>query len=83
VKKPSSSSELRDNSKASLQVKDQDLNKLYRICLDFPELNTALLFPQQTAFTTTEELLMALKGKKVVSLDISSAFFIIPINQKE
>ncbi|MEI7489024.1 MAG: reverse transcriptase domain-containing protein, partial [Chryseobacterium sp.] len=59
------------------------MSKLYRICLDFRELNTVLQFPNQTAFTTVDEILMKLKGKKVVSLDISSAFFIIPIKEED
>ena len=59
------------------------MSKLNRICLDFRELNEVLEFPQQTSFTTIDEILMKLKGKKVVSLDISSAFFIIPIQEKD
>ncbi len=41
------------------------MSKLYRICLDFRELNEVLEFPQQTSFTTKDEILMKLKGKKV------------------
>ncbi|MFN9908796.1 MAG: hypothetical protein ACK56F_22155, partial [bacterium] len=77
VKKPTSANESRDNTKASYQTGEQNMSKLYRICLDFRELNEVLEFPQQTSFTTIDEILMKLKGKKVISLDISSAFFII------
>jgi hypothetical protein len=59
------------------------VSKLFRICLDFRELNEVLEFTQQTSFTTIDEILMKLKGKKVISLDISSAFFIIPIQEKD
>ena len=83
VKKPTSANESRDNTKASYQTGEQNMSKLYRICLDFRELNEVLEFPQQTSFTTIDEIVMKLKGKKVISLDISSAFFIIPIKEKD
>ncbi len=56
---------------------------LYRICLDFRELNTCLEFPQQTSFTTADEIIFKLRNKVVVSMDISSAFFIIPIREED
>jgi hypothetical protein len=51
--------------------------------LDFCELNKILIFPQQSQFTTLDSLLYNLKEKVVVSLDISSSFFIIPIAEKD
>ena len=59
------------------------MSKLYRLCLDFRELNSILDFPQQTQFTTIDDFLHTLKGKVCVSLDISSSFFIIPIAEED
>ena len=63
-----------------------DKNKkvdLFRICLDFRELNNVLVFPKQVQFVNLESLLYKLKNKVVVSMDISSAFFIIPIRKED
>ena len=83
VPKPASSEELRQNTKAEQLTGQQNKSQLYRICLDFRELNTILDFPQQTQFTTLDNFLHTLKNKVVVSLDISSAFFIIPIAEED
>ena len=80
VPKPSDKSELRENTKASQLTGDQHTSKLYRLCLDFRELNDILIFPQNTQFTTIDNFLHTLKNKVCVSLDISSSFFIIPIH---
>jgi len=61
----------------------QNSSELYRLCLDFHNLNKVLIFPQKTQFTTLDQFLHTLKGKIVVSLDISSAFFIIPIKESD
>ena len=83
VPKPTSQDEDRSNTNASRLTGDQNYSPLYRICLDFRELNTCLEFPQQTSFTTVDEILYKLKNKIVVSMDISSAFFIIPIKEED
>ena len=56
---------------------------MYRICLDFRELNKILVFPKQVQFTTLDKFLNTLKNKVVVSLDISSSFFIILIREED
>ena len=78
-----SSTELRSNTKAERLTGQQNMSELYRICLDFKEFNTHLEFPQQTQFTTIDDFLHTLKNKVVVALDISSAFFIIPIKEED
>ncbi len=83
VPKPTGKDEDRENTKASKLTGDQNFSKLYRICLDFRELNTCLQFPQQTSFTTVDEILYKLKNKVVISMDISSAFFIIPLKEED
>jgi hypothetical protein len=83
VPKPTGKDEDRENTNASKLTGDQNYSKLYRICLDFRELNTCLQFPQQTSFTTVDEILYKLKNKVVISMDISSAFFIIPIKEED
>jgi hypothetical protein len=83
VPKPSEKNELRENSKASQLTGEHNMSKLYRLCLDFRELNSILDFPQQTQFTTIDDFLHTLKGKVCVSLDISSSFFIIPIAEED
>ena len=83
VPKPASSDEERENTNASRLTGEQNHSALYRICLDFRELNTCLEFPQQTSFTTADEIIFTLKNKIVVSMDISSAFFIIPIKEED
>jgi len=83
VPKPSTSGELRQNTKAEQLVHKNSSAALYRICLDFRDLNNILNFPQQTQFTTIDAFLQTLKNKVVVSLDISSSFFIIPINPED
>ena len=74
--------ELRSNTKSDMLDKNKK-TELYRICLDFRELNTSLVFPKQVQFVNLETLLYKLKGKIVVSMDISSAFFIIPIREED
>ena len=66
-----------------MQRGDQNTAELYRICLDFRELNNILVFPKQVQFTTLDKFLNTLKNKVVVSLDISSSFFIIPIREED
>jgi dUTPase len=83
VPKPTGKDEDRDNSNAARLTGEQNFSPLYRICLDFRELNTCLEFPQQTSFTTIDEILYKLRNKVVVSMDISSAFFIIPIKEED
>jgi hypothetical protein len=74
--------ELRANSKSDMLDKSKK-TELYRICLDFRELNTVLVFPKQVQFVNLEALLHKLKNKVCVSMDISSAFFIIPIREED
>jgi hypothetical protein len=74
--------ELRANSKSDMLDKSKK-TELYRICLDFRELNTVLVFPKQVQFVNLETLLHKLKNKVCVSMDISSAFFIIPIREED
>ena len=81
VPKPQSG-ELRTNTKSDMLDKNKK-TELWRICLDFRELNTVLLFPKQVQFVNLENLLHKLKNKFVVSMDISSAFFIIPIREQD
>ena len=83
VPKPVKSNELRSVTKADMQRGDQNTAELYRICLDFRELNNVLVFPKQVQFTTLDKFLNTLKNKVVVSLDISSSFFIIPIREED
>ena len=83
VPKPVSSSQLRTVTKADMQSGKQHKAELYRLCLDFRDLNKLLVFPKQCQFTTLDQFLHKLKNKVVVSLDISSSFFIIPINEKD
>ena len=81
IPKPVKSNELRSVSKADMQRKDKA--ELYRICLDFTDLNKLLIFSKQVQFTTLDKFLSTLKNKVVVSLDISSSFFIIPIREED
>ncbi len=74
VPKPTGKDELRETTNAAKLTGEQNFSQLYRICLDFRELNTCLEFPQQTSFTTADEILYKLKNKVVISMDISSAF---------
>ncbi len=83
VPKPTGKDEVRESTNASRLTGDHNFSQLYRICLDFRELNTCLEFPQQTSFTTADEILYKLKNKVVISMDISSAFFIIPIKEED
>ena len=83
VPKPISNSDLRQNTKAEKLTGQHNNSELFRICLDFKEVNSILDFPQQTQFTTIDRFLQKLKNKVVCSLDISSAFFIIPINEED
>jgi len=83
VPKPTSTGELRQNTKADQLTGQQHHAELYRVCLDFRQLNDILDFPQQTQFTTIDDFLQTLKNKVVVSLDISSSFFIIPIEEED
>ena len=74
--------ELRENSKSDMLDKTKKV-ELYQICLDFRELNNTLIFPKQVQFVNLETLLHKLKNKVCVSMDISSAFFIIPIREED
>jgi hypothetical protein len=74
--------EIRSNSKSDMLDKSKKV-ELYRICLDFRELNNSLVFPKQVQFVNLETLLHKLKNKVCVSMDISSAFFIIPIREED
>ncbi|MFO0004812.1 MAG: reverse transcriptase domain-containing protein, partial [bacterium] len=74
--------ELRENSKSDMLDKTKKV-ELFRICLDFRELNNCLVFPKQVQFVNLELLLHKLKNKVCVSMDISSAFFIIPIRKED
>jgi hypothetical protein len=78
VPKPQSG-QLRENSKSDMLDKSQKVD-MYRICLDFRELNNSLVFPKNVQFVNLELLLHKLKNKVCVSMGKSSAFFIIPIN---
>ena len=66
-----------------MQSGKQNKAELYRLCLDFRDLNKILVFPKQCQFTTLDQFLHKLKNKVVVSLDISSSFFIIPIKEED
>ena len=81
VPKPQSG-QLRENSKSDMLDKSKKVD-IYRICLDFRELNNSLVFPKNVQFVNLENLLHKLKNKVCVSMDISSAFFIIPINEAD
>jgi hypothetical protein len=81
VPKPQSG-QLRENSKSDMLDKSQKVD-MYRICLDFRELNNSLVFPKNVHFVNLELLLHKLKNKVCVIMDISSAFFIIHINEAD
>jgi hypothetical protein len=83
VPKPIGKNELRTNTKADYQTGSQNTAQHYRICLDFRDLNKILDFPQQVAFPTIDKVLHKLKGKYVVNMDISSAFYVIPIKEED
>jgi hypothetical protein len=83
VPKPMGKNELRANTKADYQTGSQNTAQHYRICLDFRDLNKILDFPQQVAFPTIDKFLHKLKGKYVVNMDISSAFYVIPIKEED
>ena len=68
VPKPVKSNELRSVTKADMQRGDQNTAELYRICLDFRELNNILVFPKQVQFTTLDKFLNTLKNKVVVTV---------------
>jgi hypothetical protein len=80
VPKPMGKNELRA---ADYQTGSQNTAQHYRICLDFRDLNNILEFPQQEAFPTIENFLHKMKGKYVVNMDISSAFYVIPIREED
>jgi hypothetical protein len=82
VPKPVGKNELRSNTKSDMQDKDKQNAQLYRICLDFKELNELLIFLKQVQFVNLDTLLFTLKGKLCINIDISSAFFIIPIKKE-
>jgi len=83
VPKPVSADQLRAVTKADMQSGKQNTAELYRLCLDFRDLNKILRFPKQCQFTTLDQFLHKLKNKVIVSLDISSSFFIIPIKEED
>ena len=76
IPKPISATQLRAVTKADMQSGKQNKAELYRLCLDFRDLNKILVFPKQSQLTTLDEFLYTLKGKVVVSLDISSSFLL-------
>jgi hypothetical protein len=81
VPKPAGVGDVRSNTKA-----DKQLNKSMkhmRICLDFRDLNSCLIFPKNIFFVTLDKLLYTLKNKIVISADISSAFFCIGIKEED
>ena len=63
IPKPTQKNELRAVTKADMQDKSKDKGTLYRICLDFRELNNILVFPKQVQFTTLDKFLYVLKNK--------------------
>mgnify|MGYP003342496345 FL=1 len=65
VPKPISNSDLRQNTKAEKLTGQHNNSELFRICLDFKEVNSILDFPQQTQFTTIDRFLQKLKNKVV------------------
>ncbi len=83
IPKPMGKNELRANTKADYQRGDQHEAQHYRICLDFRDLNNILVFPKQVAFPTLEKFLYKLRNKIVVSVDISSSFYVIPIKEED
>jgi len=83
VPKPVSADQLRAITKADMQSGKQNTAELYRLCLDSRDLNKILKFPKQCQFTTLDQFLYKLKNKVIVSLDISSSFFIIPIKEED
>jgi dUTPase len=83
VPKPTVTTDLRQSTKADYLTGHQNKSPLYRLCLDFRQLNTYLQFNKPTQFTTLDSLLYTLKNKYVCSLDISSAFFVIPISETD
>jgi len=83
VPKPVNPGDNRGTTKAEKLTGHQNTSQLYRLCLDFRELNDVLIFPQQCQFTTIDKFLHTLKNKWVVKLDISSSFFVIPIKEKD
>ena len=68
VPKPVKSNELRSVTKADMQRGDQNTAELYRICLDFRELNNILVFLKQVQFTTLDKFSSTLKNKVVVDI---------------
>jgi len=83
VPKPTASTDIRQISKADYLTGQQNKSELYRLCLDFCELNSILEFDLNTQFTTIDSFLYTLKNKVVCSLDISSSFFIISIEETD
>jgi negative regulator of genetic competence, sporulation and motility len=67
VPKPVGKNELRSNTKSDMQDKDKQNAQLYRICLDFKELNEILIFPKQVQFVNLDTLLYTLKGKLCIN----------------
>ena len=82
VPKPVSASQLRTVTKADMQSGKQNKAELYRLCLDFRDLNKILVFPKQCQFTTLDQFLHKLKNKVVVSLDISSSLLSFRLKRK-
>ena len=83
IPKPIGKNELRATTKADYQKGDQHEAQHYRICLDFRDLNDILVFPKQVAFPTLDKFLYKLRNKVVVSIDISSSFYVIPIREED
>ena len=74
---------LRANTKADYQRGDQNEAIHYWICLDFRNLNDILVFTKQVAFPGLQKFLYKLRNKVFISVDISSAFYIIPIKEED
>ena len=60
IPKPISAAQLRAVTKADMQSGKQNKAELYRLCLDFRDLNKILVFPKQSQFTTLDKFLYTL-----------------------
>jgi hypothetical protein len=63
--------------------RDEEKSSRFRIGLDFKELNNILVCPEDVKFAILDEMLVTLKGKVVVRLDLSAIHSIIPIKPEE
>jgi hypothetical protein len=62
-----------------LILRDEGKSSRFRVGLDFKELNSILVYPEDVKFATLDEMLVTLKGKVVVRLDLSAIHSMIPI----